>query len=138
MKTYRLIGHTADISIRVKGSNLKSLFKNAALAVFDIMAARRNSGALPKKKLRISQDAQTREELLINWLNELLFLSAAKGLIFTGFKIDNLTDYRIEAMAVAEDINNYKVNTEIKAATYHQLQLKKSGSTWQAEIILDV
>lgn len=138
LKTYKLIEHTADISIRVKGSDLKSLFKNAALAMFDIMATKQNSGTIPKKTLKISQKAKTRDELFINWLNELLFLSAVKGLIFTDLKIGNITDFNIEATAAAEDISNYKINTEIKAATYHQLQLKKAGSTWQVEVVLDV
>jgi len=138
LKAYKLIEHTADISIRVKASNLKSLFKNAALAMFDIIARKQKSKPAKKETLKISQEAEGREELFINWLNELLFLSATKRSIFTDFKIDKLSDDSIEAVAVSEDISNYKVKTEIKAATYHELQLKKTGSVWQAKVVLDV
>jgi len=138
LKAYKLIEHTADISIRVKGSSLKSLFKNAALAMFDIMAAKQKSKPAKKETLKIFQKAQNIEELFVNWLNELLFLSATKGLIFTDFDINSMTDENIEAMAKAEDIGNYKIKTEVKAATYHGLQLKKTGSAWQAEVVLDV
>ncbi|MFH0913127.1 MAG: archease [Candidatus Omnitrophota bacterium] len=138
MKAYKLIEHTADISIRVKGSSLKSLFENTALAMFDIIATKQKSKPAKKETLKIFQKAQSIEELFINWLNELLFLSATRGFIFTGFKINNMTDDHIEATVIAQDSQGYRLNTEIKAATYHQLQLKKTGSAWQAEVVFDV
>ncbi len=47
-------------------------------------------------------------------------------------------DKFIEAEAIGSDIKNYKVNTEIKAATYHELKLKKNIFGWQAEVVFDV
>jgi len=141
VKPYKFIEHTADLGIRVKGKSLKELFNNAALAVFDIIAEKAASFKLQAsscRKVIIKQKADNLEELFINWLNELLSLSATKEVIFEDFKIDKLDEHNLEAIAVGSDMENYKVNTEIKAATYHELKIVKTPVGWLAEVILDV
>ena len=136
-KDYELIEHTADVGIRLKAKDLKDLFKNAALALFEIIADKKIESK-KKEQIKIKQKADNLEELFINWLNELLSLSATKELIFSDFQIDKLDKNNLQATAVGEAIENYRVNTEIKAATYHQLQLKQSESGCLAEVIFDV
>ena len=135
-KFYELIEHTADIGIRVKGADLKELFKNAALAMFDIIAEKKASG--PTKQERIEQQAESLDELFINWLNELLYSSATKELIFSDFQIDKLNERSLQAVAFGSHISNYSINTEVKAATYHELKIEKISSGWQAQLIFDV
>ncbi len=140
-KDYELIEHTADIGIRVRAGDLKGIFKNAALAMFDIAAEKKSRLSAVSRELRtiaVKQDAESLEELFINWLNELLSLSATKELIFSDFKIDKIDDENLRAKAIGLGINNYRVNTEIKAATYHQLKLQKENGGWVAEVIFDV
>lgn len=146
-KNYELIEHTADIGIRLKGSDLKELFKGAALAMFDIVAEKKKSETLSAclqgraqkpEKVTIRQNAQNLEELFVNWLNELLSLSAAKELIFVDLKISKLSDKNIEAEALGQPIRDFRINTEIKAATYHELRIEKIKTGWRAEVILDV
>jgi SHS2 domain-containing protein len=144
MKIYEVLDHTADIRIRIKAKDLKGLFENSALAMFDIMGQIApipyGPAAIEIKKFRfaVTQKAEDLEELFINWLNELLSLSAAKELMFTDFIINRLDKTNIEAEVYGEDIKNYKINTEIKAATYHELKLAEINSGWQAEVIFDV
>ena len=136
-KNYELIEHTADVGIRVKGDDLEGLFANAALAMFDVMAEAGNEEA-EKKEINIRLKADNFEELFIDWLNELLAQSATKELIFSAFKIARLDKNNLEAKAIGCDVKNYRVNSEVKAATYHQLKLQQLKSGWQAEVILDV
>jgi len=138
VKNYELIEHTADVGIRVKGANLKELFENAALAMFDIIAEKKNLESKNKEKIKIKQKADNIDELFVNWLNELLSLSATREKIFCEFKFRNLDEGNLEAEGYGCDIKDYKINTEIKAATYHELKLEKTGSGWQAEVIFDV
>jgi len=138
LKNYELIEHTADIGIRVKGKDLKSLFKNSASAMFDIIAERKESSVIKQKKIKIEQKADNLEELLVNWLNELLSLSATKELIFSEFRINKIDKNTLQAVVIGEDIKNYRVNTEVKAATYHQLKLEEAKGGLQAELIFDV
>jgi len=137
-KAYELIEHTADIAIRVKGKDLKDLFKNAALAIFQISAEKREDKNIKHKEIKIRQEADNLQELFVNWLNEVISLSAAKGLIFEDLQINKLSENNLEAIAIGSDINNYKINSEIKAATYHELHIEKTNSGWQAEVIFDV
>jgi SHS2 domain-containing protein len=138
VKKYEFIEHTADIGIRVNGRGLKELFSNAALAMFDIVAEKEKKTTAKQEEIKIKQQADNLEELFINWLNELLSLSSAKELIFSAFKINKLDKTNIEAIAIGRDFKNYKVNTEIKAATYHRLKLEETKTGWVVEVIFDV
>lgn len=138
MKTnYQLLEHTADIAIRVKGKDLKELFQNAAAAVFDIIAERQKEEG-KKSHFIINQDAPNLDELFINWLNELLSLSSAKSLVFTDFQINSIEETHLKAAVTGESVGNFRMNTEIKAATYHELKLEKNDSGRKATLILDV
>jgi len=138
LKNYEILEHTADIGIRVKARDLAGLFKAAGMAIFDISAEKLPTRDREQHKLVINQKADSVEELFINWLNEVLSLSAVEALIFTDFKINQIDEHHIEAIALGSDIKNYKINSEIKAATYHALKLEKNNSGWLAEVIFDV
>ena len=137
MKIYEILEHTADIRIRVFGRSLDDLFVNAAQAMFNILADEIPCANPPIKAL-IIQEAEDVEELFINWLNELLSLSAVEGLVFEDIIISDISDKSVEAVATGTDLRNYKVNSEIKAATYHQLKIEKMQSGWLAEVVFDV
>lgn len=138
MENYEVFEHTADIGIRVKGKNLKELFKNAGLAIFRISSRKQFTKNKSHTCINIKLKSDNLENLFVDWLNELFSLSAAKGLIFHNIKINGLQDNAIEAVVTGSDIKNYKVNTEIKAATYHELKVERSPAGWLAEVILDV
>ncbi|MFA5177870.1 MAG: archease [Candidatus Omnitrophota bacterium] len=138
MANYEVFEHTADIGVRIKGKDLESLFKNAGLALFQISSRKQFTKDKTHTSIKVKLGSDNLESLFIDWLNELLSLSAAKGLIFHNIKVNRLEDNFIEAIAVGSNINNYKINTEIKAATYHQLRVVQKTAGWEAEVILDV
>ena len=139
MKKYELIEHTADVGIRVKARTLKALFSRAAEAMFDIIAEKKHSLDHPTtQETLIKQSADNPEELFINWLNELLSLSSAEEIIFSVFKIKKIGAKNLEAKVIGIDSKYYRINSEIKAATYHQLKIKKNTFGYQAEVIFDV
>jgi SHS2 domain-containing protein len=139
-KQYQLIEHTADIGIIVTGKDLKALFTNAASAAFDIVAEKRKAKTKKSTKTfyTVKQVAQDREELLVNWLNELLFLSATKEIIFDDFQIKKLTSQCLEARVAGRLSADYRFKAEVKAATYHELKIEKRASGWQARVIFDL
>ena len=138
MKRYEQFSHTADIGVRVFGANLKELFENAAFAMFDLIAD------LEGLKGNITQDfkleAQNYEELLVAWLDELLYNFYTKSLIFFKFEIEELSDNLLKAKAFGRPVaaNRNRLKTEIKAATYSDLKIKKTGNGYEVEIIFDV
>ena len=137
-KNYEFIEHTADICIRVKGATLEDLFKNTALAMFEIIAEEKSPPHKNLEKIILEQKAENIDELFINWLNELLSLSSAKELVFSSFKIEIIDQKILKAEAHGSSYKDYNVLTEIKAATYHELTIKKVPSGWEAQVIFDV
>ncbi|MBU0548654.1 MAG: archease [Candidatus Omnitrophica bacterium] len=135
---YQFIEHTADIGIRVKSSSLAGLFKCSGLAIADISARKQKTHYHKKHRIVIRQKAANVEELFVNWLNELLSVSAIESLVFEDIQINQVNENFVDAIGIGSDLRNYKLNTEIKAATYHQLKVKKTGLIWQAEVIFDV
>ena len=137
-RKYELIEHTADLGIRVRGKSIKEIFEKAGLAIFEIMAEKRPKEKKKRATLKIRVAAADREALLVNWLNELLSLSATKGIIFDKLHISQMTEQALDAVAMGSDITGYQMNSEIKAATFHGLKLERHASYWQAEVIFDV
>jgi SHS2 domain-containing protein len=136
---YELLEHTADIAVKIEAKGLKSLFVKAARAMFDIIAKKpRGLPASAKKNFTVCLRADNLNELFIDWLNELLSLSAAKELIFSEFKIDKLDSNNLKARFSGKAFGDYKLETEIKAATYHEMEIKKSASGWEVKVIFDV
>ncbi len=136
-KFYEFIEHTADIGIKIKAKDLKGLFSQTALAMFDIIAEEKSAKTKPQK-IKIAQNADNLDELFVNWLNELLSLSAVKDLIFYGFQIDKIDKNSLQAVVSGRNIKDYTLNVEIKAATYHELKIHEAETDWQALVIFDV
>jgi len=137
-KRYEQFSHTADIGVRVFGKTLKELFENAAFAMFDILAD------LDGLKGEITQDfeltAPYHEELLISWLDELLYNFYAKNIIFYKFEVTELSEDVIRAKAFGRSVseNRNRLKTEIKAATYYNLKIIKKDDYYEVDIIFDV
>ena len=70
-KPYRLISHTGDLGMTVRGKDRIDLFEQAAWAFFDLMVDVRRIE--PEKPLEVSVEAPDREALLVAWLGELLY-----------------------------------------------------------------
>jgi len=137
-KIYELIDHTADIGIEVRGRNEMELFANAGLALFDIMADL--SKVKQKQKIEIQAEGPDREELLINWLRELLDCFHLKKLLFKKFEMIEAGETRARGMAFGEpiDFSRHIIRKEIKGATYHDLKVEKSPGGWMAQVIFDI
>lgn len=139
MKRYEQFPHTADIGIRVFGKDLKELFENAAFGMFDVIADL--EGIKTSMEEVVEADGETPEELLVAWLDELLYRFYTKEIIFSKFKIEEFSGNRIKAKVSGRPVgaNRNRLKIEIKAVTYSDLNIKKAGdSGYQVEIIFDV
>ncbi len=138
MKKYILIDHTADIGIDVYGESLQELFANAAFALFDIITEL--SKVEGKIAYAISVSGIDKEQLLVNWLHELLYLHDVKNLIFNDFCITDITDNQLHATVRGDVIREDKhvIKTEIKAVTYHCLSVVRENDGWKARVIFDL
>lgn len=138
MNRYEQIEHTADIAVRVYGKDMKELFGNAAFGMFDITADL--EGLKESVAVDIDLKADNYEELLVKWLDELLYNFYTKWIIFFEFDILELEANRLKARARGRHVgeNHNRLKTEIKAATYHDLKVKKSPDGYSVDIIFDI
>ena len=137
MARFEVVDHTADIGLIAYGSTLEEVFVNAAYGMFSLIAE------LDQVEERIHREIETEApdqgELLVTWLNELLYFFDAESLLFRRFEILRLDRTWLEARAFGErvDPSRHKVKTAVKAATYHLLKLEE-GDGLRAQIIFDV
>jgi len=134
-KKYETIDHTADIAIKAFGNSLSECFENAAYAMFDIMSDA--SSISPLKEFEVKLEAPDMEQLLVDWLSELLYLSEVEETLFCEFEV-KINGNRLEGKAKGEKMNltRHGFNTEIKAVTYHMLEIDKVNNTVQ--VLFDI
>jgi len=138
MKTYELIEHTADVGIKAYGKNISEAFENAAKGMFDIITDK--SEIEPTGEYEINLESQDLEQLLVDWLSDLLFLNSAKNLVFSFFKVelDEKTN-SLSAHVFGEkyNISKHKIGMEIKAVTYHILEVRNKRP-YHVQILFDI
>jgi SHS2 domain-containing protein len=138
MKTYRLIDHTADLGIEVSGGSEKELYRNAAIAVHDMIADLRS--VRPREVRKIAVEGRDREDLLINFLREILYLYNGEHWLLKKITIGKMGVGRIEATLRGETFerSRHGLKHEIKAVTYHQAEVRETPRGWKARVIFDV
>ena len=135
---FKILDHTADVGLEVRADDLASLFNNAARGMFSIIASIEN--IQPTTQFPLELTAGNLEDLLVNWLSELLYLFSTKNVLFSRFEITAIDDHHIQAKALGQPIDQatHNLYTEIKAVTYHQLKVQKIEHAWIAMVIFDV
>ena len=139
LKHYEVIDHTADIGIRVSGSNIEELFIHAAKAMFDVMVASKPN-LIPAITVPIELKANTKEELFVKWLQEFLYIFDTRHLVLTHFFIDKISETSIKggAKGLKFDKTRHELMRQIKAVTYHMLAVEKREDGWHAQVIFDI
>jgi protein archease len=137
-KKYKLIDHTADFGIQVFGSDLQELFTNAALAMFDVITEM--DVLTGRDSCDITASGEDWSDLMVNWLREMLYLWNGREMLVKSVQILSLTENKIFARIYFDVYmpDRHIIKTEIKAVTYHQIQVKSSPSGWKAQIIFDI
>jgi SHS2 domain-containing protein len=139
MKEFELIEHTSDIGLRVYGGSLSDLFKNAARGLFNLIV---DTTLAPTKEKKIHLEAQTLEDLLVNWLSELISGFFAYKFLPGSYNItiNKGSPNTLEAKIKGAEYDPYsqKINREVKAATYHNLKIEEDAGGFVVEIIFDV
>lgn len=137
---YEIIDHTADVGIRIEATTLEDLFRDAAEATFDLMIGTKRS-YISSIEVPVSVDAPSVDQLMVRWLQELLYIFDTRRLVLSKFYIDEITESRLEGMVMGMkyDSTRHHQNMEIKAVTYHKLSVEQDPSgKWKAEIIFDI
>lgn len=135
---YLLLDHTADLRLEVKGSNPVDLFEKAGRALVHIMLDPIPSNGRDIKKISLFGDDFS--DLIVRWLTEILYLFEGEHLVTTDINIDSLSSTTINATlkTLPFDPMQYDILREIKAVTYHQIDVTQKDGVWKARVILDL
>lgn len=126
MKKYEVFEHTADIGIKATGKDANEAFENAALGMFSIITDLNSVESIGEYKIK--SQAQDLEQLLVNWLSELLYLQTVSLVMFSKFAVNIHKEgdkWLLEGNARGEnyDQSRHPFHTEIKAVTHHILEV---------------
>jgi len=137
-KKYRLIDHTADFGIHVFGADAEELFKNAGVALFDVLTDL--DSVKEHHNHIITCQGIDWPDLMVNWLRELLYLWNGKQLLVKKATIENISEFKLQATLFYDpyDPDRHVIKEEIKAVTYHQIDVQKKSTGWESKIIFDV
>jgi len=136
MKYKFVRGPTSDVKFEAYGSDANELFENAALALSSVMCAVRN--VKPKDSVDVFVEGKDLQDLLFNWLGEVIALVDIHSMFFSAFKV-RIQGSKLKATCFGEEAKPKNSLTVVKSATYHEFRLEgddKSG--WKATIVLDI
>lgn len=133
-----MFDHTADLGIECSGRTMKELLEKTAAAMLDCMFERDELEATEEHTLSAAGD--DREELLINYLREILYRVNGKGFLPKEIAITSLDGARLTCRLAGEpyDGDRHHWKGEIKAVTYHAVAIEEGPAGLTARVVLDV
>jgi len=142
MNTCRIeeLSHTAEIGLRVQADTLAKLFRCAALGMGALTGPAPKVGTTAAYSVAVA--APDLETLLVDWLNELVYLSEVHTFHLESVRIERLDRAETGSAALTATVAGRPVSeppaVQIKAATYHQLTITRLEKSWQAEVYFDI
>ena len=135
---FSFLDHTADLRIVARGTDLKNLFEGAARSMMQIMVRGRSderTGAI-----RLAVTGEDLSDLMVRWLGEILYLFEGEKQVVMDVGVDFISPSRLDATlkTVPLDPNLHEILCEIKAVTYHQIQVAEKGDRWEARVVFDL
>ena len=141
MKKFEFIEHTADIKFRVFGKTINEIFENSALAISEILSKGNKIKKIKNKSFELS--GKDFEELLYNFIEELIYLLDAEYFIVSNAKVE-IKNKKLKAIIYGDNSRKYEGLDHIKAATYAEMYVKetkekgKNKKSWEAQVVVDV
>ncbi len=146
MKDFEILPHTADLKIRVYGKTVKELFCNALIGMFQSIGPKSSACTYQNDRivcpeLPISHEVELTsidyDILLVDFLSEALYLSDVNDEAYLDATIEYLEETKIKAILHGIKIDTFEV-VEIKAVTFHGLDIHQENGIWQTDIVFDI
>lgn len=141
-KKFEFLEHTADVYVAAYGSSLAEAFENSAIAIFETMTDTKQVRVSGEDRLEVM--AQDEENLLYSWLEALLLKFEVDGKLYSRFKVESINrtseGFVLKAKMWGEPFNKkrHESRTDVKAVTYHRMEISKSDSGYTVKFILDI
>ena len=131
--------HQSELAVRVAGNSQADLFANSALTLFDVMVTDVQKIEC-KESIPLEVEGTDRDDLMVNWVRELLYLYQASGYLLKEFLIREVKDTLVKADVRGEKIDpdRHEIQQEIAAVASHKSRMQKTGNQWTAHLIFEI
>jgi len=138
-KKYRITKHQSELAVKVVGASQADLFANSAYTLFDVMVADLDKVDC-KDHIPLEIEGADRDDLMVNWMRELLYLYQGSGYLLKDFQIREVKDTIVKAEVAGEKIDpdRHEIKQEIAAIAFHKSRMDKTGNQWTAQVIFEV
>jgi SHS2 domain-containing protein len=138
-KKYRITKHQSELAVKVVGDSQADLFANSAYTLFDVMVADLDKVDC-KEHIPLEVEGTDRDDLMVNWMRELLYLYQGSGYLLREFQIREVKDAIVKAEVSGEKIDpdRHEIKQEIAAIAFHKSRMDKTGNQWTAQVIFEV
>lgn len=133
---FRFLEHTADVQAECRAPDFEGLLETAAHALYAMAFKKTRSAADIEFAVQVS--ANGREELLVSWLQELIFLMDAERFVATDFRFDTVDNATVRAGLRGYRYDPEERAEEVKSATYHELEVRQTDEGFVARVIFDL
>src|ERR671923_2002085 len=137
-RRYRITPRQSELAVKVVGSSQADLFANSAFALFDVMTDVDKIEV--KDRLPLEVEGADRDDLMVNWMRELLYLYQGSGYLLREFDIREAKDTLVKAEVCGEKIDpdRHEIRKEIHGIAYHQSRMQKTGDQWTAQLTFEI
>jgi SHS2 domain-containing protein len=134
-KEFEIIDHTADVGIVAYGDDVNRAFANAGKALFSLITDLDNVEEVTYREIELT--APDQESLLVDWLNELIYLFDTEQFLFKRFDLMQLDETHLKARIYGQKVSGHKLKIGVKAATYHMLKIEGSNGV-KVQVLFDI
>ena len=132
---FEILEHTADVGVRATAATVEGVFEQATLGLLEITGA---AAAGTGERIPISVEAGDLGALLVDWLEEVLYLQDARDAIVGEVSVTRIADGRAEGSVAIAPRDRDLEGTAVKAITYHQLSVEEVEGAWIAVVYFDI
>jgi|APFre7841882724_1041349.scaffolds.fasta_scaffold179573_2 SHS2 domain-containing protein len=134
---WRLLDHTADIRLEVWGTSLEKLFIYAAKSLSTLLTSPTEPNS--EEQIQVALEGGELDELLVNWLREILFFTQTRRIVVTEADIVELSETSLKAkLKVRKKRIGAETSVEVKGVTYHGISIRVNDQGYTAQIIVDI
>jgi len=135
---YEVFDHTADLGLRITAASIDELFVEAAHGLLSVLVDNPED-VRPENETSFEIEGNEKDYLLFDWLSELIYRFETDGQLFSQFDV-TVTETGLKATARGEpaDQSRHRLAHEVKAVTYHQLEVEETKEGWRAQLIVDI
>jgi SHS2 domain-containing protein len=128
----------ADVGVRGWGPSRVAAFEQVAIGVFALIVAPDEVEARDQR--HVLAQGETPEALLVNWINECLYVHEIEGFVVSRVELLVLESDRLHAALHGEQLDpaRHRAGTVVKAATLHGIRVTASNDGHEARLIVDV